>query len=72
MESIAERGTFASATTPLPRAARSFLTDKAAILATLQESGIEISDVRHVFKLASDWSRRLLSETEGDRFAGSG
>jgi hypothetical protein len=46
-------------------AARSFLEDKPAVLAALQESGIEVPDVRQVFELASDCSRRLLSATEG-------
>lgn len=46
-------------------AARSFLEDKPAVLAALQESGIEVPDVRQVFELASACGRRLLSETEG-------
>jgi len=45
-------------------AARNLLDDKAAVLAGLQESGIEVSDIRQIFELASDWSRRLVSETE--------
>jgi len=45
--------------------AKSFLEDKPAVLAALQESEIEVADVRQVFELAADWSRRLLSETEG-------
>src|ERR1700687_5968565 len=36
----------------------------AEVLAGLQESGIEVSDIRQIFELASDWSRRLVSETE--------
>src|ERR1700730_9815027 len=43
---------------------RSLLDDKAAVLASVQESGIEVSDIRQIFELASDWSRRLVSETE--------
>jgi hypothetical protein len=45
--------------------AKSFLEDKPAVLAALQDSEIEVADVRQVFELAADWSRRLLSETEG-------
>jgi site-specific DNA recombinase len=45
-------------------AARNLLNDKAAVLAALNESGIEVSDIRQIFELASDWSRRLVSETE--------
>jgi len=45
--------------------AKSFLEDQPAVLAALQESEIEVADVRQVFELAADWSRRLLSGTEG-------
>ena len=45
-------------------AAKAFLDDRAAVLAALQESEIEIPDVREVLKLASESSRRLSSETE--------
>jgi hypothetical protein len=45
-------------------AASNLLNDKAAVLAALNESGIEVSDIRQIFELASDWSRRLVSETE--------
>jgi hypothetical protein len=40
-------------------AASNLLNDKATVLAALNESGIEVSDIRQIFELASDWSRRL-------------
>src|SRR5215472_9803508 len=46
-------------------AAKAFLDDRLAVLAALQECEIEISDVREVFKIASELSRRLSFETEG-------
>jgi len=46
-------------------AARALLEDRPAVLTALKESGIENPDVMEAFKLASDLSRRLASETEG-------
>src|SRR5262249_902045 len=45
-------------------AAKAFLDDRPAVLAALQESEIEIPDVREVFKLAYELSQRLSLETE--------
>ena len=45
-------------------AARSILDDKPAILAALQREGIEDIDANRVFKLATEWRERLLSEIE--------
>ena len=45
-------------------ASKAFLDDRPAVLAALQESDIEIPDVREVLKVASELSRRLSSETE--------
>jgi len=45
-------------------AAKAFLDDRPAVLGALSESDIEIPDVREVFKLASELSRRLSFETE--------
>jgi DNA invertase Pin-like site-specific DNA recombinase len=45
-------------------AVRTILCDKAAVVAALQESGTEVSDIDQVIAIASDWRRRLLSETE--------
>jgi site-specific DNA recombinase len=44
--------------------ARRLLDDRAALLGALQEAGMEQSDVRQIFEAASDWSKRLASETE--------
>jgi site-specific DNA recombinase len=44
---------------------KALLEDRQALLTALQRSGIEVSDVRQSFELAYDYSRRLLSETEG-------
>jgi hypothetical protein len=44
--------------------ARRILDYGPAVLAALQESGIESSDVPFVLETASEWGRRLLSETE--------
>jgi hypothetical protein len=41
-----------------------FLDDRPVVLAALQESAIETPDIREVFRLASELSRRLSSETE--------
>ncbi len=45
-------------------AARSILDDKQAVLAELQESGIELSEVSRIFEMTSACSGRLLAETE--------
>jgi DNA invertase Pin-like site-specific DNA recombinase len=44
--------------------AKAFLDDRPAMLVDLQEAEIEIPDVREVFRLASELSRRLSLETE--------
>src|SRR5262249_23507872 len=44
-------------------AAKAFVDDKPAVLAALHECEIEISDIREVFKIASELSRRLSFET---------
>jgi DNA invertase Pin-like site-specific DNA recombinase len=43
---------------------RTILDNRASVIAALQESGTEISDVDQVVAIASDWRQRLLSETE--------
>lgn len=45
--------------------AKAFLDDRAAVLAALQESGIETPEIMDVLKLAEVLSRRLTSETGG-------
>ena len=44
--------------------AKALLDDRPAMLAALQETEIEIPDVREVFKLASELSQRLSCGTE--------
>jgi hypothetical protein len=45
-------------------AARSVLNDKRTVLAELQESGIELSEVSRIFEMTAACSGRLLAETE--------
>jgi hypothetical protein len=45
-------------------AVRTILDNQASMIASLQESGTEISDVDQIVAVASDWRRRLASETE--------
>jgi site-specific DNA recombinase len=45
-------------------AIRTIFDDSASMIAALQESGTEISDVDQILAIASDWRQRLLSETE--------
>jgi site-specific DNA recombinase len=45
-------------------AVRKIFDDRASMIAALQESGTELSDVDQVITIASDWRRRLLCETE--------
>jgi len=45
-------------------AARTILDNRASMIAALQESGAEISDVDQILAIASDWRQRLLSEAE--------
>jgi len=45
-------------------AVRIMFDNPTTMIAALQESGTEISDVTQILALASNWRRRLLSETE--------
>ena len=45
-------------------AARGILDDKPVILAAIQTSAIDAPDMNHIFATTSDWSKRLLTETE--------
>lgn len=45
-------------------AVRSILDDRASMIAALQESGTEIPDFDQLLAVASEWHRRLVSETE--------
>jgi site-specific DNA recombinase len=44
-------------------AVRTILDHQASMIASLQESGSEISDVDQILEVASDWRQRLGSET---------
>jgi hypothetical protein len=45
-------------------AVRNILDDRASMIAALQESGTEISELDQILAIASDWRQRLLSPTE--------
>ncbi len=45
-------------------AVRTILDNRASMIASLQESGTEISDVDQILQVTSDWRQRLASETE--------
>jgi hypothetical protein len=45
-------------------AARGILDDKQAVLAELQKSGIELSNISQIFGITAAWSERLLAEAQ--------
>jgi hypothetical protein len=51
-------------------AVRTILDHQASMIASLQESGTEISDVDQILEVTSDWRQRLGSETEASAAIG--
>jgi hypothetical protein len=51
-------------------AVRTILDNPASMIAALQESGTEISDVNQILTIASGWRQRLASETEASAAIG--